>query len=188
MRGFSIASEPSSDQIMVATRLRDTAFKHSIQKMPLDTEFILDAPHGSFKLHHNQAIPAVIIAGEIGITPARSMILQAIHDKLPYQIYLFYFDHTPETTAFLEEFQTLEKQNPNFKFIPVMTSMDKFKKSWNGETGHIDCKIISKYVNDVSKPIYYISGPAKMVTSIHKALNECGIDDDILRTEEFSGY
>lgn len=69
-----------------------------------------------------------------------------------------------------------------------MTSMDKFKKSWNGKTGHIDCKIISKYVNDVSKPIYYISGPAKMVTFIHKAFNEYGIDDDIIRTEEFSGY
>lgn len=118
---------------MITTRLRDTAFKRSIQKVPLDTEFIIDAPHGSFRLHHDQAIPAVFIAGGIGITPTKSIIFQVIHDKLPYQIYLFYFDHTPETTTFLEEFEMLKKQNPNFKFIPIMTSMDKSKKSWNSE-------------------------------------------------------
>lgn len=62
VREFQIASQPSSDQIMVATRLRDTAFKHSIQEMPLDSEFILDSTYGSFTLHHNQEPPAVIIA------------------------------------------------------------------------------------------------------------------------------
>lgn len=187
-RAFTIASPPSSDQIMVTTRLRNTAFKRSIQKVPLGTEFALEAPLGSFTLHHNQATPAVFISGGIGITPARSVILQTIHDKLNYKIYLFYSNHTPETTAFLEEFQALQKGNPNFKFIPIMTSMGKSKKSWSGETEHINCKMLSKYIEDITKPIYYISGPPAMVAGMQTTLTDCGIDPDTIRSEEFPGY
>lgn len=182
VRTFTIASAPSSDQIMITTRLRDTAFKRSIQTVPLGTEFSLNAPDGSFTLHPDQSIPAVFIAGGIGITPPRSIILQAIHDKLPYKIYLFYSNHTPETTPFLDEFKALE--DAHFKFIPVMTS----DKSWKGETDHIDCKMLSKYIGDLAKPIYYISGPPDMVTAMQKTLQGCGIKDDIIRTDEFSGY
>lgn len=188
IRGFSIASPPSSNQIMITTRLRNTAFKSMLQKLPIGTEFIFDAPYGSFTLHHNQTTPAVFIAGGIGITPVRSILLQAAADKLSNKIYLFYFNHNPKTTAFLEELQALEKQNPNFKFIPVMTSVEESNTSWSGETEHINCKILSKYIADLTAPIYYISGPAAMVAAAHKKLNECGIDDDIIRTEEFSGY
>jgi Na+-transporting NADH:ubiquinone oxidoreductase subunit NqrF len=45
--------------------------------------------------------------------------------------------------------------------------------------------MLEKYIGDLSLPIYYISGPALMATSIQKTLNEAGIDDDI-RAEEFS--
>jgi ferredoxin-NADP reductase len=48
--------------------------------------------------------------------------------------------------------------------------------------------MLEKYVGDLSLPIYYISGPKKMVTSIQKTLSEAGIDGDNIRTEEFSGY
>ncbi|MBS0653021.1 MAG: FAD-dependent oxidoreductase [Verrucomicrobia bacterium] len=188
VRGFSIASPPSSDKIMITTRLRSTAFKRVIQKTPIGTEITLDAPHGSFTLHHNQAIPAVFIAGGIGITPVRSILLQAIADKLSHKIYLFYFDHNSKTMAFLEELQILEKQSSNFKFIPITTSLEGPNTTWSGETGHINCKILSKYIVDLAAPIYYVSGPAAMVTAAHKELNECGIDDDLIRTEEFSGY
>src|SRR5574338_1057707 len=37
-RGFSISSAPQEDFLMVATRLRDTAFKRSLKTVPLGTE------------------------------------------------------------------------------------------------------------------------------------------------------
>jgi ferredoxin-NADP reductase len=36
--------------------------------------------------------------------------------------------------------------------------------------------------------IYYLAGPPTMVTALRKALNEAGVNDDNIRTEEFSGY
>jgi len=71
---------------MSATRMRDTAFKRVLKTMPLGTELTLDAPYGSFTLHNNAAIPAVFVTGGIGVTPVRSIVLQAIHDQVARRI------------------------------------------------------------------------------------------------------
>src|SRR4029450_1197979 len=59
VRTFSIASAPFEDQLMFATRMRDTAFKRSLKKMPLGTVVKMDSAMGSFTLHKNSAKPAV---------------------------------------------------------------------------------------------------------------------------------
>jgi ferredoxin-NADP reductase len=37
-------------------------------------------------------------------------------------------------------------------------------------------------------PIYYIAGPPAMVAAMRKMLVASGVDEDDIRTEEFSGY
>jgi hypothetical protein len=51
VRTFSIASAPFEDQLMFATRMRDTAFKRSLKKMPLGAVVKMDSAMGSFTLH-----------------------------------------------------------------------------------------------------------------------------------------
>jgi ferredoxin-NADP reductase len=186
VRGFSLASAPYEDTIMFATRMRDTAFKRDMKTMDIGTELKLDAPYGSFTLQNNTKIPAVFLSGGIGITPVRSIILQAAHDKTAHKIFLFYANKTPDDAAFLDELKDAEKSNPNFTFIPSMTE-DKLKE-WHGETGFFTKEMLQKYIGDLMLPIYYIAGPAGMVASIRKTLTEAGVDEDNIRTEEFSGY
>ncbi len=42
VRTFSVASAPFEDQLMFATRMRDTAFKRSLMKVPLGTAVKMD--------------------------------------------------------------------------------------------------------------------------------------------------
>jgi len=76
-RAFSIASAPQESTLMVATRLRDTAFKRELQRMPLGSTVRMEGPFGKLVLHADQTRPAVFLAGGIGITPFRSMVVQA---------------------------------------------------------------------------------------------------------------
>ena len=187
-RTFSVASAPFENQLIFATRMRDTAFKRSLKKMPLGTALKMDSPMGSFTLHKNTAKPAVFLAGGIGITPFSSIVRQADHDQAPHKLYLFYSNHRPEDAPFLETLQGLEKTNPNFKLIATITEMPRSKKSWNGETGRIDKEMLSRYLSDFLGPIFYIAGPPAMVTGIRKMLVTAGVDEDDIRTEEFAGY
>jgi len=187
-RGFSLTSAPYEADLMFATRMRDTAFKRVLKTMDIGTEVSLDAPYGSFTLHNNSRTPAIFLTGGIGVTPVRSIVLQAAHDHLPHKIFLFDSNRRPEDAAFLNELMEAKKENPNYTFVGTMTEVEKSSRKWDGETGYITKPMLVKYIDDLTLPIYYIAGPAAMVTAMRKTLNEAGVDDDNIRTEEFSGY
>jgi ferredoxin-NADP reductase len=187
-RTFSIASAPYESQLMFVTRMRDTAFKRSLKKVPLGTEVKMDSAMGSFTLHKNSAKPAVFLAGGIGITPFFSMVRQADHDRLAHKLYLFYSNRRPEDAPFVEILQKLEKTNPNFRFIGTMTEMPRSGKTWDGETGWIDKDMLSRHLSNLQGPVYYIAGPPAMVTRMTEMLVASGVDEDDIRTEEFAGY
>ena len=168
--------------------MRDTAFKRVLKTMALGTEVAFDAPYGSLTLHSDASIPAVFLSGGIGVTPVRSIILQATHDKLPHKIVLFDSNRGPEDSAFLDELAEAQKQNPNFTLVGTMTEMEKSRRTWNGETGFVTKAMLTKSINDLNLPIFYITGPRAMVAAMRKILDDSGVKDDKIRTEEFSGY
>lgn len=187
-RGFTLASAPFEPTLMATTRLRDTAFKRVLHNMPLGTEVELDAPYGSFTLHHNVTRPAVFLTGGIGITPVRSIVLQSTHDHTGHKIFVFYSNRRPEDAAFMDDFASACSTNDNLTFVTTMTRPERSTQRWGGETGVIDQGMIGRYVDDFTTPIYYLSGPAGMVSSMRALLNTAGVDDDDIHTEEFTGY
>lgn len=194
-RGFSINSAPDDPDLVFTTRLRDTAFKRVLRTLPLGTEIKVEGPFGSFTLQGDSSRPAVFLAGGIGITPFRSIVRRAAHESLPHRIFLFFANKRPEDAPFLDELAELERVNPNFTFVPTMDHMDDSRMPWSGETGHIDHDLIVKYLQREAsigagrpKPIYYMAGPRGMVANLRAMLNQAGVDDDDIRTEEFTGY
>jgi ferredoxin-NADP reductase len=194
-RGFSISSAPYEPNIMVTTRMRDTAFKRVLKSMALESEVKIEGPFGNLTLHNNANRPAVFLAGGIGITPFRSIVMNAAKEKLPHRIFLFYSNRRPEDAAFLEELKVLEQQNPNYKLIATMTEVEKSNRPWKGEAGFIDHQMLDRYLKTAATPewypagpIYYIAGPPQMDRDLQMMLTNGGVDSDDIRIEEFSGY
>jgi ferredoxin-NADP reductase len=194
-RGFSINSAPDDPELIFTTRLRDTAFKRVLRTMPLGTEVKVEGPFGNLTLHNNAGRPAILLAGGIGITPFRSIVRWAAHQKLPHRILLFFANRRPEDAPFLDELDGLARENLRFTVIPTMTKMSDSRRLWNGETGYITHELIEKYLKggpppgrELAGPIYYMAGPPAMVAGLRTMLNQAGVDDDDIRTEEFTGY
>lgn len=188
VREFSVASAPYEDVLMVATRMRDTAFKRELAKVPLNTELKIAGPGGDLTLHNDPARTAVFLAGGIGVTPFRSILFHAARQRLPHRILFFFSNRRPEDAPFLVDLQALQKKNPNYTFIPTMTESTNSRNQWNGETGYINKEMLAKYLSTAKSPIYYIVGPPGMVKALHSIVNESGVDDVDIRAEDFSGY
>jgi ferredoxin-NADP reductase len=184
-RSFSITSPPYAEDLMFAMRTRGTLFNRNLKGLSPGATVKFDAPYGSFVLHDEPTIPAIYLVGGIGIAPVRSVVLQATHDRSLQEILVFYSNYTPEDAAFLEELKALERINPNFKLIATMTNMENSNSAWSGERGFIDHTMLTKYINDLTTPIYYISGPVPMVTAMLKILSTANVGHDHIRTEEF---
>jgi ferredoxin-NADP reductase len=194
-RGFSISAAPHEPFIMVTTRLRNTAFKRVLKNTPLQTEVKIEGPFGNLILHNNATRPAVLLAGGIGITPFRSIVVNAAKEKLPHRIFLFYSNRRPEDAAFLQELQALEQQNHNYELIATMTEAEKSNHPWKGEVGLINYQMLDRHLKAVASPdwhsagpVYYIAGPPQMVRDLQTMLANAGVDGDNIRIEEFSGY
>jgi ferredoxin-NADP reductase len=185
-RGFSLVHAPFEGDLVAATRIRDTAFKRVLKDMPIGTEVKLDAPYGDFTLHKTETTPAVFVIGGIGVTPVRSMIAQATHDKTRHKITLLHSSRTPADLPFKTDFERLTKQNPNFTYIPVAS--DSALDDWQGERSRVNEAMLKKYIPDLSTPIYYLSGPEGMVKAMRQLLVDIGANEDNIRTEEFTGY
>ena len=186
-RGFSISSAPSEDVIMITTRLRDTAFKRVLQTMPVGTRVKIEGPFGDLRLHH-AARPAVVLTGGIGITPFRSILIETIRSGgLRYPVVVFYANRRPQDAAFLDEIRELAGHDSNLTFIPTMSGLDA-TEPWDGERGHIDASMLERHLAGVTGAIYYLTGPPGMIQGLRTMLVEAGIDEDDIRTEEFTGY
>ena len=185
---FSIVSAPFQDDLVIATRMRDSAYKRALKAMTVGAQVTIDGPSGSLGLHNDLARAAILIAGGIGITPFMSMLRQAAKDQRQQRLVLLYSNRRPEDAAFLSELQQLEGQNPNFRLIATMTQMPASHLPWAGQKGLVTAELVTSVVGDLSAPIFYIAGPPGMVDAMRQTLNLAGIDDDDIRSEEFYGY
>ena len=187
-RTLSLASAPHERNLMVAMRLRTTAFKRTLNSLPLNTELLLQGPYGSLTLSREGTRTAVFLAGGIGITPFRSLIWNATESLSRRRILLFYSVRVPEEAAFLDELREMEQYNIRYKLICTVSQPEKARMPWRGETGRISIEMLSKWIPDLRAPIYYVAGPSAMVSGIRKMLISSGISEDDIRAEEFAGY
>jgi ferredoxin-NADP reductase len=184
---FSFASSPrDKEPIMIAMRMRQTAFKTALRAAALGTKITVSRPRGSFTLHRDITRPAVFLAGGIGISPIRSILQSAIQERLPHKMYLFYSNREADDAAFIEELQGMAAQNPNFTLVPTITGHKTL--AWPYEKGHINREMLTRHLFLFNGPVYYIAGPSGMVTGMTDLLVSSGVSPDDVRTEEFGDY
>lgn len=185
---FSIVSAPFEDELVFATRMRDSEYKRVLRALQPGSHVTVDGPFGSLTLHKDRARPAVLIAGGIGITPFMSMLRQAAQDRLPQHLLLLYSNRRPEDAAFLAELQALEKRHEYFRLAATMTEIGKSSQLWQGATRPLDADFIKSATAALAAPVYYLVGPPGMVGAMRQILNDIGVDDDDIRSENFYGY
>lgn len=188
IRTFSIASAPHEPHLVITSRLSVSGFKQALASLPAGGAVEIEGPYGDLILDEDSLRPAVFLAGGIGITPFRSMILDALKRQDSRRIHLFYSNRNVEDAAFLDELVELAGRNPRLELIATLTDEGPDNPGWNGERGYITTDMIMRYVGDLAAPIYHIAGPPQMVAAMKVVLKKSGVKDEDIRAEAFTGY
>ncbi len=187
-RTFSIASPPQeAGRLVIATRMTGSALKRSLAEAPPGTPVSIFGPAGTFTLSPDPT-PVVFIAGGIGITPFRSMLLDAAARALPHRITLIYSNRTPEGAPYHEELAGLARSYAAFRYVPTMVEPEKSVQAWTGERRFVNAEFLHDYVGDMTVPIFYLAGPPGLVVAATKTVLEAGAAPAHILAEEFSGY
>lgn len=189
MRTFSLAGAPGRDHVVIATRIRGSAFKRSIAEAPLGSTVEVDGPFGSFTLPKKRTV-AYLLAGGIGITPFRSMAEDAIARGLDHELILIHSNRTPEEAPFLAELAAWAAgSGGRFRYVPTMTQAEKAERPWEGERRRVGPGLLSELLPaDRTGARYYVAGPEGFVKAAATSLAEVGVDEDQVTAEEFPGY
>lgn len=177
MRFFTISSAPFENHITITTKIDDKApssFKKSLNKMAIGTKIQAKGPDGNFIIEDVFA-EYVFIAGGIGITPFRSIIIDLANDKSPINITLLYANKNDDL-LFKNELEEIAESNPNIK-IDYFISPARITKD-----------ALAEIIPDVKKPLYYISGPNPMVEEMLVILKSLGVEGKKIKSDYFDGY
>ncbi len=188
LRTFSIASAPQEAELEIATRQTDTRFKRHLAAANTGATVQIEGPYGDLALHDDANRPAVFLAGGIGVTPFRSMVLDAANRGLQHRLFLFYSNRRPEDAAYLAELRELEQKNPRFKLIPTFTEGSASLPDGVVEHGYINAEMLARHVGDLAAPIFYVAGPPAMVLAMEGVLEAAGVDPKSVHAEKFAGY
>jgi ferredoxin-NADP reductase len=185
-RHISVVTSPNDRGVLgLCTRLRDSAFKKSLQALPVGADVEVEPPKGKFALPQETSRPLVFVAGGIGITVFRSMLLYIREESLPYRVTLLYSNRQREETAFLDELRELERGDLDFRLVPTMTD----DPDWEGEKRKIDAQFFRDHLGDALNDFtYLVAGPPGMVKAMQQALAEAGVEAEHVVAEGYSGY
>lgn len=187
-RTFSIVSAPHESELVVATRMRDTAFKRVLKNMAAGGRVSLRGPSGLFTLDPDDSRPAVFLAGGIGVTPFVSMLRDAARTKPERDLWIFYSNRRPEDAAFFDDLAALPKRHGRIHFVATMAEMEKSSRPWAGERGFLDRAMLERHLKSLAGNVYYIAGPPGLVEAMQKMLVSAGVAEDAIHTDEFIGY
>lgn len=176
-RYFTISAAPFEKHIMLTTRFageKGSSFKKDLHDLEIGAEIEVEGPMGNFIISDPNA-HYIFLAGGIGITPFRSILLELEHNNLPINVSLFYANRNDEI-VFKEIFDNLATANPGFKVKYII------------EPERIDGEFLKHNIADLNSPFYYISGPKPMVEGVEKTLTELGVAEEKLKHDYFPGY
>ncbi len=170
-RHYSIASNPARrDVYEIAVLREDTGSGGSAamhDQYRIGTRLRIDIPRNHFALH-DDARPALLIAGGIGITPIKSMA-QALKDRGAH-FEVHYAGRSREEMAFCDR---LERQLGNRLHIYSAADSERLN-------------IAQTLVTAPDDAVIYICGPARLVSAVTEAAKKLGIPRERVRLEFFS--
>jgi ferredoxin-NADP reductase len=176
---FSLVNAPGETELVIATRMRDSAYKRTLAALPIGGAAQLEGPFGSLTLHRNPARAAVLVAGGIGITPFMSILRHAARHKAGHRFALVYSNRRRRDAAYLDEITALVDSGLDLRLVNTLTE----------EGGRfVDADMIRVAADGLASPVFYVAGPPAMVEASRKAIEGAGFDDTDIRAEEFFGY
>ena len=185
-RFFTIASSPHErESITITTKLLKSSFKEKLFMLQEGEKVSIAGPLGSFILDENEKEPHVFLSGGMGITPFYSMMKYAFAKQVSIPLHLFASFSSADTVIYASELADFAKHS---QYLQSIITVSENTQGWNGEKGRITPDLIKRSLVPTGKEIYYICGPTTMVDQMRGMLDESGVSEENIRTENYSGY
>ncbi len=202
-RAYSMANHPAEGNIImlnirIATPPPDRekggwedvppgiASSYVFSRKPGD-KVTISGPFGEFFIQETDR-EMVYIGGGAGMAPLRSHLYHLFHTlKTGRKVSYWYGARNPNEVFYEDHFRKIEEEFPNFTFHIAM-SEPRPEDNWDGYVGFIHQVVYDNYLKDHPAPEdveYYMCGPPLMLRAVLAMLDDMGIEEEMIRFDEF---
>ena len=160
----------------------------------------ISGPYGEFFIKETGA-EMLYIGGGAGMAPMRSHLFHLFHTlKSGRKVTYWYGGRSKRELFYLEHFNSIARQFPNFKFFVVLSEPHpddnwKVKKDVNdtegdGFTGFVHQAVIDQYLKKHEAPEdieFYFCGPPMMNAAVLKMVDDWGVPKENVAFDDFGG-
>jgi uncharacterized protein len=144
------------------------------------------APSGHFCIDTDVNVPAVFIAGGIGITPMMSMLRWCVAEQRERTLHLFYGVRNSEEHAFKQQLEEVAHSHARVHLNVIYSRpSENDRKGFDFQhAGHIDIALLQRTLPH-GRHQFYVCGPPTMMESLIPALAEWGVPPCDIHYEAF---
>ena len=160
----------------------------------------VSGPYGEFHIKDTQA-EMIYIGGGAGMAPMRSHLFHLFHTlKTGRKVSYWYGGRSRRELFYIEDFQKIEKEFPNFTFNMVLsepmpednwvTKKTIEDKEGDGFVGFVHQALVDKYLSLHEAPEeieFYFCGPPMMNAAVLKMVDDLGIPAENVAFDDFGG-
>ncbi|MFC1677520.1 NADH:ubiquinone reductase (Na(+)-transporting) subunit F [Planctomycetota bacterium] len=185
-RAYSISS-PTYESNVVELNVRlvpggiASTYLHNLQ---VGDTVNFTGPYGEFELSEDPSTEVICVGGGCGMAPMKN-IIYSIYDRWQERsCWLFFGCRTTQDIFYLEQFQQLAKEHPNFHVVYALSDELAEGEKWDGETGFIHLAADKNLKENIARQAF-LCGPPLMIEAVTKVLLEKGIAADDIFYDEF---
>ena len=215
IRAYSMANYPDEGDIITLTvRIATPPFKPKDQ-CPNGPEFmdvnpgiassyifslkpgdkvIMSGPYGEFRPQYGTGREMIWVGGGAGMAPLRAQIMHMLKTlkTTDREMHYFYGARAIDEVFFLDDFLELEKEFPNFHMHLALDRPDPKADSLGIKytPGFIAPVMGDTYLKQHEAPEdveYYLCGPPMMAKTVLDLLHSLGVEDNMIRFDNFGG-
>ncbi len=108
------------------------------------------------------------------MAPVKDIAYSALEKWPDRPISLFFGARTTEDIFYLDEYEKLHEEHPNFKVIYALSDTLDEKEQWSGETGFIHLSV-DKHLKEPVQRQANLCGPPPMIDAVTEILEEKGV-------------
>lgn len=181
-RSYSIASAPNSDgwiELCIVKKPDGPGTRYLFEQIEVGEVLHVSEPQGKFVLE-DVSVPLCMVCTGTGVAPFRSMILGLLKrfNGLPMPVTLVFGNRYEEDILYREEWEQLQKTDPNFTFIPVLSR----EINWKGVKGYVHESYLP-IARNFPETHFYLCGWTTMVREAKNTLKALGFSRKQLKFE-----
>lgn len=178
----SSAELPADGTIQLSIKALGDWSRDVVPRLPAGARVWIDGPFGAFTLDRVPAEGFFLVAGGIGVTPMRSMLLTLRDRGDPRPVRLIYATHDMSRAPFVDELAELGRQRD----VRVIHVLESPPSAWDGERGFVTTEMLRRHLPPGHRRWqYFVCGPSPMMDALEDALADLDIPPARIHTERF---